>query len=214
VAYAFMAANIFFAQVELKVVLPVSLLALGFVFWGPTRQMAGGVFSYALNVCFRFFIQAILASLIVRLAPILTPAIPPGSVFALAIEQAVIMVIAAFVLAYLFWKIPSVVSQHLAGTPTLSAGGALQTAAGLVGMATGTGLLLRAGGRAVQGLAARATAAGGGGTAGGGPRPQLPAPSRPGPPRVPATQALQATLRAGAQFLGHDHGAGGPHVSL
>jgi type IV secretion system protein TrbL len=213
VAYAIMSCNVFLLQVEVTVILPVTLLALGFIFWGPTRNMAGGVLSYGLNVCFRFFLQAILASIIFRLAPILVPPLPSSTAFALAIEQAVIMVIAALVLAYLFWKLPAVVSQHLAGAPTLSAGGLLQTTAGLVGMATGIaqGAWPRGGAWAVRQprppqspqLEMFPT-----------PRPRLPAPPRVGPPPMPAAQALNSTLRAGAQFLGHDQSGSGPHVSL
>lgn len=206
VAYAIMSCNVFLLQVELAIVLPVSLIALGFIFWGPTRSMAGGVLSYALNVCFRFFVQAILASIIFVLAPLLAPPLTSSTAFALAIEQAVIMVIAAMVLAYLFWKIPAVVSQHLAGTPTLSAGGFLQTTAGLVGMATGGAMLLRSGGPAWR---IRQPS-----TPPSPPPPRLPAPPRVGPPPMPAAQALNTTLRAGAHFLGHDQGGSGPHVSL
>jgi type IV secretory pathway TrbL component len=176
------------------------------VFWAPTRSMAGGVFSYALNVCFRFFIQAILASLIVRLAPILVAPITRATVFDIAIEQALIMVITAFVLTYLFWKIPAVIAQYLGGAPTLSAGGFMQTVAGLAGMATGATMLLRSGGPAWAIRRAPALPP--------GPRPMLPAPRPVGPPPMPAAQALTTTLRAGAQFLGRDHGGSGAHVSV
>jgi type IV secretion system protein TrbL len=212
VAYAIMSCNVFLLQVELTIVLPISLLALGFVFWAPVRNMAGGVLSYAVNVSLRVFAQAILASIIFRLAPLLFPPLPRTTAFALAIEQAAIMVIAAFVLAYLFWKIAAVIAQHLSGTPTLSAGSFLQTVAGMVGMATGATMLLRAG---VAGAALRRPRA--------VPMPEgvharrlqaAPQASRVRPPPMPATQALNATLRSGAQFLGHDHSAGGPHVSL
>jgi type IV secretion system protein TrbL len=210
VAYAIMSCNVFLLQVELAIVLPVSLLALGFVFWAPTRNMAGGVLSYAVNVSFRVFAQAILASIIFRLAPLLFPPLPTTTAFALAIEQAAIMVIAAFVLAYLFWKIQAVVGHHLSGYPTLHAGSFLQTVAGMVGMATGAGNLMwpRGGGWSMrrpqpvalpQGTHARRLAA--------------PQPRRISPPSVPVSQALNATLRSGAQFLGSSQGSAGVHIS-
>jgi type IV secretion system protein TrbL len=213
VAFAIMSCAIFLAQVEFRVLMPVSLVALGFLFWAPTRQMAGGVFSYALNVSFRFFIQAILASLVFRLTPILgAPVLTTRNAFDISMLQAFGMVVGAGVMTFLFLKIPFVVANHLAGTPALSAGGLLQTAAGLVGMATGAGSLLRprGGGWALrqprpaalpEGTHARRLQA-------------APAAARVGPPPIPATQALNATLRSGAQFLGHDHSSGGAHVSL
>jgi hypothetical protein len=121
--------------------------------------------------------------------------------------QAFGMIVAAGLMTYLFLKIPFVVSSHLAGLSTLSPGGALQTAAGFVGMATGLSQLAwpRGGSWAIRQPRA---------IQGPPPRALLPAPVRSGPPPMPTASALNATLRSGAQFLGHDHGAGGPHVSL
>lgn len=212
-AYAVMSCAVFLAQVEFRVVMPVTLLALGFVFWAPTRQMASGVLSYGLNVCFRFFSQAILASLVFRLAPILTPAIAASNAFDVSMLQAFGMVVAAGLLTYLFVKIPLVISHHLAGTPTLSAPGFMQSIGGIAALATAGVGLLRAPNptwNLRQPRAPRSPQL----EMFPKPRPQLAAPPRVGPPPMPAAHALNATLRAGAQFLGHDQSGSGPHVSL
>jgi hypothetical protein len=211
-AYAIMSCAVFLTQVEFRVVMPVSMLALCFVFWGPTRSMASGVLSYGLNVAFRFFMQAILASLVFRLAPILVPPISAANAFDVSMLQAFGIIVAAALMTYLFLKIPFVIANHLAGMSALSPAGALQTAAGLAGMAVGAGALLRPRG---------------GGWALRQPRPApmpegtharrlltAPQASRVGPPPVPVAHALHATLRSGAQWLGHDHSDGGAHVSL
>jgi type IV secretion system protein TrbL len=204
-SYAIMSCAVFLAQVEFRIVMPVSLLALGFVFWAPTRSLASGVISYALNVSLRFFMQAILASLIFRLAPIMTPTITASNAFDVSMLQAFGMIVTAGLMVYLFLKIPFVIANHLAGTPSLSTGGLLQTIAGLTGVATGATMLLRSHGPAWNIRQPRA--------------PQRPSPGLPtsaprsGPPPMPAAQALNATLRAGAHFLSHNQSGGGLHLS-
>jgi P-type conjugative transfer protein TrbL len=207
VAYAIMACNVFLLQIEVRVMLPVALVALGFVFWGPTRSMAGGVLAYGLNAGLVFFIQAILASIIFTLAPILFPPLPRSTAFALAIEQAFIMVVAAGLLAYLFWKIPSTVGRYLTGVPSLTAGGFAQTVAGLAGLAVGGVGLVRSGGAALAGRVAGSQPA-------AAPRALPPAQTRTGPPPQPLAPQVLSVLRTGAQFLAHDQSHSGPQVPL
>jgi type IV secretory pathway TrbL component len=219
-AFALMSCNVFLAQVELAILLPVSMLALGLVFWAPTRQMAAGVFSYALGMGLKFFLQAILASLLFQLIPLLTTTATTKTVFDTAMENALLMVIAAGLMAYMFWKVPSMVAQHLTGAPSLSFGGAFQAVAGVVGLgtgvATGTVLASRASRAAVQRVSARVSgSSASGGSATGDSTPRLPLPPvRSQPPPLPSLQHLNNTLRAGAQFLGHDQSGPGPTVSL
>lgn len=205
-AYAWMALGVFLAQIEIAVVMPLSLLALGFLFWGPTRQMAGGVLSYTLNMAFRFFLTAVLTSMVFRLAPILFPDLPSATAFDLAIEQAFCMVVAALVLAYLFTKLPAVVAHHLAGTPTLTAGGFLQTGAGLLALGASTTTLLRTHSAAwnLRRPTPLQLAASGGSAA----------QTRMQAPQMPALHTMTHALRMGAQYLGHDQsGPGGVHVN-
>ena len=213
-AYAWMACGVFLTQVELYIILPVSLFVLAFAFWRPTANMATGVLSYMLNVCLIFFLKAIMASLIFLVAPLLAPAITTKTAFDVAIEQAFMMVVFAIVLAVLFTKVTTIVSRHLSGMPSLTAGGFVQTVAGLVGMvAGGAGLLAPRGGawtfpRPAPKPPQLSFPWGGS----GGSVPAARVPSR--PPPMPAGQAVQQMLRSGAQYLGHDNSQGGLNVHL
>jgi type IV secretory pathway TrbL component len=208
--YCVMGAVITLVQIELHITLPLSMLALGFFFWGPTRSMASGVLSYGLNSGLRFFLYAIMATLVYRLAPVLTAQrIGTRSAFEMSMEQGIIMVLAAVLLMYLFLKVPSLIMQHLGGGPSLGLGGFMQTVAGAVGVATGIGgAALPRITRTVRptpmpaGVHARRLAT--------GPAPGL----RIEPPRPPTAQALTTTLRTGAHFLGPDPHGHGPQVSL
>jgi type IV secretory pathway TrbL component len=204
-AYAVMAVNVFLLQIEIALAMPVALVALVFLFWQPTRTMASGVLSYGLNVCFRFMVQAMLASIIFTLGPILAPPITTSTAFGLAIEQALIMVIAAGVLAFLFLSAQRMVGNLLAGAPTLTTGGLLQTGAGVAGMVIGGGMVTRAalthGARG--GACALQTLSGG--------RLAVPMPA---PPPVPISRAVHQTLRSGAQYLSHDQTPNGPRLPL
>ena len=211
--YAFMACGVFLTQVEFRVVMPVSLLALAFMFWAPTRSMATGVLSYVLNVGFKFFMQAVLASLVFILTPIMAPPITVASAFDVALLQAVGMLITAGLMTYLFSRYPPL-SRSISPDPLRSVLADLQTAAGLFGMATGSGMLMRAGGAAVQRMpptpnSAGPSAPGGSPQSGTAPRP-LPRPP-PTPPRIPAAQAVNTILRSGAQYLGQGPQGGGIH---
>jgi type IV secretory pathway TrbL component len=208
VSYSFMAVHVFFVQLEVLVLTPVSLIALTFLAFGPLRSMAAGVLGYPVHVAVQFFLQAVLAGIIHRLAPRLFPPLPAGAAAVLTIKQSFLMVLAAVVLAYLFVKIPTMVARHFAGALTLTGGSAVQQV-----VTTYVAATRLASGRLVSAATAAAAAAPRASQTPGPTRPR-PASPRTGPPPMSTAQALHAGLRAGAQWLGHEPHGGGPHVEL
>jgi len=203
-AYAAMSVNVFYLQVEIYIALPILLIAsLGF-FSKLTAPMAGGVMSFALKVWARFIMDAMLASIVYKLAPILSPAIPSGSPFDAAIEQALIMVIAVWVVAALFIMSPFIVTRILSGHTSMTALGALQTVTGMATILLSANSLAHAVGSRMVPQHGLSLPSGSQGSAGGGATPawgHVDFEQAQIPPTAPAPAATHNALREGGRLL-------------
>jgi type IV secretion system protein TrbL len=125
-AYGVMALSVFILQVEFTLTIMAAVVMLPFAVLHGTGWIAQGAISYPLNVGFRFFILALLASVVF---PLLGQITTPTGVVA-TLQHAVVMILAAWMMAFLFYKGPQIAAGILAGMPSLSAGQVLQAAAG------------------------------------------------------------------------------------
>jgi type IV secretion system protein TrbL len=123
VAYGIMGVSVFILQVELTLTVMASLVMLPFAALHGTGWIAQGAISYPINVGFRFFVLALLASVVF---PLLSQLTAPQA----TLQTALVMVLAAWVMAFLFLKGPAIAAGILSGTPSLSAGQVMQAAAG------------------------------------------------------------------------------------
>jgi type IV secretion system protein TrbL len=150
VAFVYMGMSLFVLQLQMglavvgaQVLLPTA--ASRFLSW-----MARGVIAYPINVAYRFFFKAFLASLVFVILSQRAQAAKQLALSGTMSQQAEAMILALIlpvVFAVLFWKSDSIASGLLQGVPGLSTGNFFQAAAGGVALATGGGALAIAGGR-------------------------------------------------------------------
>lgn len=207
VGYAVMACSVFMLQVELAVVVLGAVLLLPFAAFRGTTWIAQGAIGYPINVGFRFFIEALLASVTFPLLTHLTAS-------EATLQTGFVMVLASWTLAFLYLKAPAIASGLLSGIPVLTAGQAMQAAVGTALVGAGIGSLAIAGGsvgaKVVGGWAAKVTGrqVPPGGTEGGGPGGGPPV--RP-PPRPVVGPVLTSTLVNAARYFAHSGGGQGTH---
>jgi len=155
-AFVYMGMSLFILQLQMglavvgaQVLLPTA--ASRFLSW-----MARGVIAYPINIAYRFFFKALLASLVFT---VLQQRIQGAQQLALTgdsyqqLQQMVVFIILPCAFAVLFIKSDAIAAGLLQGVPTLSMGHVLQTAAGGIALATGAGGMAMAGGRLAAGAA-------------------------------------------------------------
>jgi type IV secretion system protein TrbL len=122
-AYGIMGVSVFILQVEFTMAIMAAVVMLPFAALHGTGWIAQGAVSYPMNVGFRFFVLALLASAVFPLLNQITAA-------EATLHAAMVMVLAAWMMAFLFLKGPAIAAGILSGTPSLTAGQVLQAAAG------------------------------------------------------------------------------------
>jgi hypothetical protein len=123
-AFAVLAVNVAIWQVELLIAgvgAMVLLPALTFRSWA---WMAQGALSLTINLCFRFFLGALLASLTFPLLERLTITTP------VSFQSVAVSVIGGWLFAFLFTRVNSMASHFLSGMASLTAGTVVSAAAG------------------------------------------------------------------------------------
>lgn len=155
VAFTYMGMSLFVLQLQMglalvgaQVLLPTA--ASRFLSW-----MARGVIAYPLNIAFRFFFKALIASLVFVVLAQRAQAVaqlPPGTL-GQQLTTLFVMLIIPGAFAVLFLKSDSIAAGLLQGVPGLSVGNVLQTAVGGLALATGVGGMAMAGGRLAAGAA-------------------------------------------------------------
>jgi type IV secretion system protein TrbL len=149
-AYAYMGLSVFIAQIEFTLATIGAVMLLPFAQWRGTSWIASGAISFPINLGFRFFFKALLASVVF-------PILSRNPWTQADIPSAAIMVLFAIVFGWLFKRAEHIAGGLLSGTPSLHAGHAIQTAVGTaVIAAAGVGLgkaALGAGTRTVLGSA-------------------------------------------------------------
>jgi type IV secretory pathway TrbL component len=184
-AYAIMAIQVFVIQVELAITTVAALVMLPFAVLRGTGWIASGAISSLINVGFRFFLLALLASLVF-------PVLGQLTAVSTAFESVFLMVIVPWTMVLLFWKAPAIAAGMLAGHPSLTAGQVVRAGVGTAMMVGAGAGLMNAGGRtALRGLSTVTNKASGG-------RITLPAPAA---PRQPTRQVVLQTLSHSARFL-------------
>jgi type IV secretion system protein TrbL len=165
-----MGLSLFVLQIQFSLTLVGSQVLVAFAATRWTSWMAQGAVAYPINVAFRFFVKAVLASVVLTILKNLTTVQGALPTDMNNLQPAVLMVVLPFVFAVLFWKSDAIAAGLLSGVPALTAGGLVQAAAGAVvvgstvgGIATagaGTALAIvgRTGGAMVRGLGAASTA--------------------------------------------------------
>lgn len=223
IAYAVMAVSVFILQIEFTVTIMAAVVMLPFAVLPGTSFIAQGAVSYPINVGFRFFVQALLASAVFPLIRQITTPEP-------SLEAAFIMVLAAWVMAFLFWKGPSIAAGILSGVPSLSAGQVLAAAAGTAAVAgagvglisagvAGSGAALGAGARGVTAARAALTGAGRSGQQLGFAWAPRAVNARQVAPALAASRqgvgsAFHTTLSQASKYFSHDQPSGGTHAHL
>lgn len=197
-AYAIMAIQVFVIQVELAITTVAALVMLPFAVLRGTGWIASGAISSLINVGFRFFLLALLASLVF-------PVLGQLTAVNTTLETVFLMVIVPWTMVLLFWKAPAIAAGILAGHPGLTAGQVVRAGVGTAMMAGAGAGLVNAGGRtALRGLSHATNKVSGG-------RITLPAPAA---PRQPTRQVLLQTLSHSARYLTSDTHGGGANANL
>ena len=152
-AFTYMGMSLFVLQLQMglavvgaQVLLPTA--ASRFLSW-----MARGVIAYPINIAYRFFFKALIASLVFVVLSQRAQAVaqlPPGTL-GQQLYALVVSLILPVAFAVLFLKSDSIAAGLLQGVPGLSMGNVLQTAAGGIALATGVGGMALAGGRLAAG---------------------------------------------------------------
>src|SRR5215831_11879385 len=120
--FAYLGLRIMILQIELSVAILCSVILLPAAIVRGMGWLAAGALSYPINCGFRFFVMAVLASIVV---PLMHQIVGVGATW----ETGISMLIAALCIAYLFHKADSIAAGILIGSPALGVGGLLQTAA-------------------------------------------------------------------------------------
>jgi type IV secretory pathway TrbL component len=163
--------------------------------------MARGAIAYPINMAFRFFFKALIASLVFVLLTQRAEAARAGMLagtLGAQLQQMVMMILLPLLFAVLFWKSDSIATGLLRGEPGLSIGNVLQAAAGGAALATGAGAL------AMGGAGMAASAAGGALRLGSAAQTafQLGAATSTGGPVAQLAGGMQGLLRAGGGAIG------------
>src|SRR5712692_7190016 len=196
-SFAYLGLRIMILQIEFSVAIVCALLILPAAVVRGMGWLAAGALSYPINCGFRFFVMALLASVV---TPLTTTIVGVGATW----ETGITMLIAALCLAYLFAKADSLASGILSGSPALGVGGLLQTVAlGAVALSGGSAALAAGSRTLLRGGAMTANRLSGG-------RLQVPLVHA---PKVPTRRVLYNTLVTSARHL-QDQGGPGPTAPL
>lgn len=141
VAYFIIAIQVFLTLLEFYI---IAAIAPAFLAFGPWQKSAF-LAEKAIGALFGFAIKIIVLVLILSAAiPVLSEFTMPSNFSLASFGAAFRMAAAACCVALLTWQAPGVASSMMGGSPSLSAGGAVGTAAGAVFGAIGAGKMLMA----------------------------------------------------------------------
>ena len=141
VAYFIIAIQVFLTLLEFYI---IAAIAPAFLAFGPWQKSAF-LAEKAIGALFGFAIKIIVLVLILSAAiPVLSEFTMPSNFSLASFGAAFRMAAAACCVALLTWQAPGVASSMMGGSPSLSAGGAVGTAAGAVFGAVGAGKMLMA----------------------------------------------------------------------
>jgi type IV secretion system protein TrbL len=138
-AYLYMGLSLFVLQIQFSLTLVGSQVLVAFAATRWTSWMAQGAVAYPINVAFRFFVKAVLASVVYTLLKNLTTVQGALPTDMKNLQPALLMVVLPFVFAVLFWKSDAIAAGLLSGAPALTAGTLVQAAAGGVVLGSGVG---------------------------------------------------------------------------
>ena len=148
VAYFIIAIQVFLTLLEFYIIAAIAPAFLAFGAWDKSAFLA----EKAIGALFGFAIKIIVLVLILSAAiPVLSEFTMPANFRLASFGAAFRMAAAACCVALLCWQAPGVASSMMGGSPSLSAGGAVGTAAGAVFGAVGAGKMLMSAKNALSG---------------------------------------------------------------
>ena len=147
-AYFIIAIQVFLTLLEFYIIAAIAPAFLAFGAWNKSAFLA----EKAIGALFGFAIKIIVLVLILSAAiPVLSEFTMPSNFSLASFGAAFRMAAAACCVALLTWQAPGIASSMMGGSPSLSAGGAVGTAAGAVFGAVGAGKMLMSAKNALSG---------------------------------------------------------------
>ena len=148
IAYFIIAIQVFLTLLEFYIIAAIAPAFLAFGAWNKSAFLA----EKAIGALFGFAIKIIVLVLILSAAiPVLSEFTMPSNFSLASFGAAFRMAAAACCVALLCWQAPGVAASMMGGAPSLSAGGAVGTAAGAIFGAVGAGKMLMSAKNALSG---------------------------------------------------------------